>query len=992
MAKAEAAPAANGPMRAGAETSVASMMRLALTERLASYRKDADRYPGLNPIARLAYEIATDPNGENLGEDGLHALVQHLTVRAFEFRAARLSRYLGNTRRPEVLARLYNAIEALADRSGSFAVFRDCVEQTLIGIVITAHPTFGISSALAHDLARLAEADLTDVERATLLGRVEGARHGNPDGVTLSEEQERATAALVEIGAALRTVHGVVLSVARTRWAQEWITLIPALVGVASWVGYDLDGRADILWTDTFRARLSVKQRKIDGLIASVRGIIAAVDERNCGAPALLPNLQLLETRLQFAARILRDDRAALPNDPSNEADVARFARHMAAGAGERLTDTQELLTLLDQALDHADDPKDLHAIAVLRAEIAHDGLSIAGTHVRLNASQIRNAIRKQIGMDSAPDEPGLRHRYLKEVTDLLGGVTPTTVNFGSILSEPTSARRMCMLIAQMLKYIDRSQPVRFLIAETETPFTVLAALYLARLFSIDRHVDISPLFETADALEHGHGIVADLLSNPHYRDYVVARGCLCIQTGFSDSGRYVGQVAASLAIERLKMKVAHAMAAAAEEDPRVAAVTLVVFDTHGESVGRGAHPVDFRHRLDHVSPPMCRRTLRRLGLQVREEVSFQGGDGYLFFQTAELALATVGRLVEHALEPLDGTGDADGGTDAADPFYVDTDYSLEFFLAAKTFNEALFEDTDYAALLNAFGVNLLYPSGSRQSKRQHEGPGGEAPHPSQIRAIPNNAILQQMGFLSNSASGLGRAIAIDPDRFVAMHSRSQRCRGLISLAHYAAALGSADALLAYVGLFDPLAWIQRARNEANPIRREDMRRLGRLLTETGRHERLARVARALLADRLDLEAGLSLLDPHQGPRAEELAAMRMDIDLLHAIRIALIQRIFLLVMRVPRFSSQPDVTIDDVVADLLQLDVPRGVAVLMRAYPLASDPPDETLFGEPATYRVDDAQGYGEEHEHIFRPLIRHHDLVRRISAALSHVAGAVG
>ena len=55
------------------------------------------------------------------------------------------------------------------------------------------------------------------------------------------------------------------------------------------------------------------------------------------------------------------------------------------------------------------------------------------------------------------------------------------------------------MTIAQIIKHVDGSVPVRFLIAETETGYTLLAALWLARLFGIERHIEISPLFETAE-------------------------------------------------------------------------------------------------------------------------------------------------------------------------------------------------------------------------------------------------------------------------------------------------------------------------------------------------------------------------------------------------------------------------------------------------------------------------------------------------------------
>ena len=42
------------------------------------------------------------------------------------------------------------------------------------------------------------------------------------------------------------------------------------------------------------------------------------------------------------------------------------------------------------------------------------------------------------------------------------------------------------MTVAQIVKHVDGSVPVRFLIAETETGYTLLTALWLARLFGIE--------------------------------------------------------------------------------------------------------------------------------------------------------------------------------------------------------------------------------------------------------------------------------------------------------------------------------------------------------------------------------------------------------------------------------------------------------------------------------------------------------------------------
>ena len=55
-----------------------------------------------------------------------------------------------------------------------------------------------------------------------------------------------------------------------------------------------------------------------------------------------------------------------------------------------------------------------------------------------------------------------------------------------------------------------------------------------------------------------------------------------------------------------------------------------------------------------------------------------------------------------------------------ADPAYtVEEDYIKEFFITIRRFNEQVMNDPNYAALLDSFGANLLYPSGSRALKRK---------------------------------------------------------------------------------------------------------------------------------------------------------------------------------------------------------------------------------------------------------------------------------
>jgi hypothetical protein len=131
-----------------------------------------------------------------------------------------------------------------------------------------------------------------------------------------------------------------------------------------------------------------------------------------------------------------------------------------------------------------------------------------------------------------------------------------------------------------------------------------------------------------------------------------------------------------------------------------------------------------------------------------------------------------------------------------------------------------LVDDPDYAALLGLYGTNLLWKTGSRPVIRAREDRLGapEITHPSQMRAIPNNAVLQQLGMMSNMLYGVGRAIAHDPARAAEMIERSPRFRRAMTLVEHARAASDLDVLRAYLSHYDPGMWLTRsgrARNEA---------------------------------------------------------------------------------------------------------------------------------------------------------------------------------
>ena len=966
--------------------------------------EDAAGDPFRNPVLMLAHHLSRRMASGELSAATLESALQTMTFQAFLARARRLGRYLGETdprRNTDTLRRLARrlATDLAAGAEGGpesrnvpFEEYQRRVEREIFGAVLTAHPTFNLSAELMHALVDLATGrgpdggPLDEDAREQLLALARTREH-KPEAMTLDREHELSQHAIVNLHRALRRANTAVLEVGEELYPERWRELTPRLVTIASWVGYDLDGRSDIAWTDTLNMHLRGHAERLRLTLEEVASIRAVALHHEKDGAALAAALDRISARLTAALNEVTDEIAAFGRTEAEphevRARIGKISRRIIEGLPQRLTDGGALVAMLQSALDVARSSTMARRLLVLRAELANTGLGLSHVHVRINASQLHNAVRHAASLDSAPDDPRFRATYMARIDEMLGRVQPARINFGSIMSERASARRLFMVTAQMLKFVDNTTPVRFLIAECETAFTVLTALYYARLFGIDTRIDISPLFETQKALDNGHRIIDQLLSVPAYRAYVQKRGRLCIQTGYSDAGRYLGQMPAAAAIERFKLRLAKVL-----KDQGMAGIELVIFDTHGESVGRGGHPAGLSEALAYVDTPASREALQRAGVSLKEEVSFQGGDGYLYFLNPASALAALTRILEHTVEapPL-----------VADPYYAsESDNIRELLTGITQFQVDLMADADFGALLGAFATNFLYPGGSRNMLRQREEVEAKTVvHAAELRAIPQNAALQQLGVLANSAGGLGGAIARDPQRFAELYRASPRLRSLMGISEYALAVGSFDALRAYVQTQDPHLWLLRAGATADTRWADRLGAVATLLEQADLHDRQARIVRRLYSDHLAAREGLAEITNGDGgtPGAGKLveAETRTALSILHAIRVALILQLYELITKVPDFSPQLGTTREHTLLRLLHLDIPGAVSVLERIFSMQPAATTEE-FGEVASYRSEESHTYEAEHEQVFRPLRETFELVRRVSSAVVHHIGFLG
>ena len=284
-----------------------------------------------------------------------------------------------------------------------------------------------------------------------------------------------------QVRAIVRECYGIALDVARELYPAEWRGLRPRLLTLATWVGYDTDGRADIGWTVTFAKRLMVQldQLRHYRLPRGRAWRWPAASRRRCRCSSCWRRGWRWRSSRPRTISPFSTIRA--PGCGVAQAPGADRARHGDRAAAAGSPTPAQVLDLVERALATAEDDRLAKALCILRAELLAQGLFGAGTHVRINAVQLHNAIRKTIGMDHAPDDPTHRLTYVNAIARLIETAEPQTINFASVTDERATARRMFMTVTQMLKHLDGSEPIRFLIAECDTPFTLLTALYFAR-------------------------------------------------------------------------------------------------------------------------------------------------------------------------------------------------------------------------------------------------------------------------------------------------------------------------------------------------------------------------------------------------------------------------------------------------------------------------------------------------------------------------------
>ena len=709
---------------------------------------------------------------------------------------------------------------------------------------------------------------------------------------------------------------------------------------------------------------------RLVGHAAAAAGDEAAATARLHGQFAALPGDRGAGRRAIADARWSgRPRRSPLCPDAARPAD----GRRLRPGAGRRARGRADLARAAAAAVPRRASPRPTNrrgwrCASRARGWSSH-GLALAHTHTRLNAAQIHNVVRQRLGIADPPEDRSHRRALLAAINAALDAVQPVPVDFGALIVEQASAARLMMTVAQIVKHIDGSVPVRFLIAETETGYTLLAALWLARLFGVERHIEISPLFETAEALEQGATVLEEALRSPHYRAYLQATGRLALQFGYSDS-RPLCRPARRQLPDR----------AAAPEDRRHAGAAR----RHRRRGDPVRHP-----RREHRPRRASGLAGRPAEIPVADRVAAgaePGGaegargervPGRRRLSAVRHAGTGAGDDHAHRRADLSSRGRADRGSG----------------LCRSGFRRRFLRHHPRRAWRGWWRMRATPRCSARSARRCSIAPA-RARRRGSRRAWPArraSAIRASCGRSPTTRSCSSSAGARTRCRGWARRRRGTRRRSprcapnsrrfhrALDLATHALAHSDIDVLRAVIAH-------ARSRHLARP--RGAHRR-------PGRREALVAVARAL--ERLDIwAAAQSMFRRIQAdhlalrvawPDAPHMATREV---LLHALRLALIHRIWLLATEISDFSPRHGVTRQVLEAAILRLDIEPSLALLAEIFPAAPDPARSATTPSPRRRAAPrPMRGSTRRFSPRCAALFA---LVREIATAITHEVGAFG
>ena len=273
-------------------------------------------------------------------------------------------------------------------------------------------------------------------------------------------------------------------------------------------------------------------------------------------------------------------------------ADVPSFVSHLAYENAPAFLD--DLYLVRDSLISHGDRIVALQALQALIRLVESFGFHLLQLDIRQESTVHTRAVTEvlhQIDHDfdyASASEPERQ----KRLAAWIGHIDPINVNDDALSDEAREAVAVFRRMAKLQAEVGDEVFGTYVISMTHSASHVMEVMLLARLVGLCGHngrdwrcrIQVAPLFETVEDLQHSESILDQLLSNKVYRALVAANGNHQeVMLGYSDSCKDGGILASNWNLYQAQLSIIALT--------QHYGVECRLFHGRGGTVGRGGGP-----------------------------------------------------------------------------------------------------------------------------------------------------------------------------------------------------------------------------------------------------------------------------------------------------------------------------------------------------------------------------------------------------------------
>jgi len=347
-------------------------------------------------------------------------------------------------------------------------------------------------------------------------------------------------------------------------WKDARHQSLPALLHFGSWVGGDMDGNPNVD-ADTIRHSLEYHRREIiKKYLPEMRSLSRFLSQSLTEvdvSEAVLQQLQNYREMLPDEAEKIGQRIRNMPYRCLLKLMMARMQRILSATEGA-YQNSQEFRTDLELIRQSLQMNKGQHAgiFALNRLQVREKtfGFHLATLDIRQDSLVHRQVIAQILADDGWMGlDAGIRADRL---TQLLQSETLPALPANESVTKTIDVFRS---ISWGQEHFGRRALGPYIISMTQGADDVLSVLFLARMAGLvdaagQVPLDVAPLLETVEDLQHGEVILERLFTDPAYQAHLAARlQRQIIMVGYSDSNKDGGLISARWALSCAQTQLA---------------------------------------------------------------------------------------------------------------------------------------------------------------------------------------------------------------------------------------------------------------------------------------------------------------------------------------------------------------------------------------------------------------------------------------------------